>query len=154
MYRRQFKGLRERPERYCGTIQKQQFKSASMCTVASGNGIAQLSAPMWSEETFDPDVFPTMILNDERYAVKRPLTDEEYINFTHDFVSATSQSQSKVPFVPNSFGYQMRTPFADAHNTRLQDYSNFDMRAKHFTSYDVPHKPPPVYEVSIYTSLL
>ena len=112
-------------------------------------------APMWSEEAFDPEVFPTMILNDERYAIKRPLTDEEYINFTHEFVSASSQSQAKVPFTPSSFMYQMRTPFTDAHNTRLQDFSNFDIRTEDFSPYEVPRKPPPAYEVkTLYLCLL
>lgn len=102
---------------------------------------------MWGEEAFDPDVFPTMILNDERYSLKRPLTDEEYINLTHEFVAASTQSQTKTPFVPNSFTFQMRTPFTDAQTSRWQDYSNFDITAQDYSSYDVPRKPPPAYEV-------
>ena len=119
-----------------------------MSIATAESTFSQFFTPMWNEETFDPDSFPTMILNDERYGMKRPLTDEEYINLTHEFVAAASQTQTKLPFASSNFNSQLRTPFADAHNTRLQEYPNLDVRTQPYMSYDFPPKPPPpAYQV-------
>lgn len=125
-----------------------------MSITTAPNAFSQFFAPIWNEEAFDPDVGPTMTLNDERFGVKRPLTDEEYINLTHEFVSATSQPQAKPLLGTNNFNYPMRTLFADTHNIRLQDFSNFDVRTQNYVEYDVrQYKSPPTYEVKKFRHL-
>ena len=109
--------------------------------------------PMWTEQAFDPDAFPTMILNDEKYALKRPLTDEEYISLTHEFVCSSGQMQPKFSLGTTNFGYQMRTSFPDTCDTRIHDYTSLDMRGQNYTAYENRHHSPPSYEV-LYSTFL
>lgn len=106
---------------------------------------------MWTEQAFDPDTFPTMILNDEKYALKRPLTDEEYINLTHEFVCSSGQMQPKFPLGTTNFGYQMRTSFTDTCDTRIHDYTSQDLRGQNYAAYENRHHSPPSYEVIFLT---
>ncbi|XP_065054064.1 helix-loop-helix protein 10-like [Rhopilema esculentum] len=102
---------------------------------------------MWTEEAFDPDSFPTMILNDEKYAHKRPLTDEEYITLTQEFVCASAQSQSKFPMASTNFASQMKSPFIDTNNARQYDFSGYDFRPQNFMSYDFQPNSVQPFEV-------